>query len=331
MDYLKLFDTHAQYNDFVGVGGMLRPNVSYCIQENEVHYNDVLNPLIAKFNVTSTASTKHLYTDFYQYLATDLFNKIEVDGTEISLTELNSNGGVYNDMAQGEHIVKYYLKNEEVMSYGMFIYCDGIVEITIPKTVKTIEDEIMQGTNITSLIIPDNVNTIGNQAFAGCGYLTAVTVGTGFEYDGGYGLFLNCPLTTVSLNVKRITNDLMEIFNSETITSITFGDNTEIIDNWALSTFNRRPMLTSVTIGNNVSTIGNYGFSGCVSLSSITIPQSVVSIGEHAFSDCNELSSITFLSNTLSIGDYAFCECSNLNTASRNAISAINPIALECE
>ncbi len=39
MDYLKLFQTHAEYEDFVSGGTMMKPNVSHCIQENEVHYN----------------------------------------------------------------------------------------------------------------------------------------------------------------------------------------------------------------------------------------------------------------------------------------------------
>lgn len=37
--YLKLFETHENYEDFVESGEMLRPNVSHCVQENEVHYN----------------------------------------------------------------------------------------------------------------------------------------------------------------------------------------------------------------------------------------------------------------------------------------------------
>ena len=39
MYYLKLFQNHSQYNEFAGGGGMLKPNVSHCVQENEVHYN----------------------------------------------------------------------------------------------------------------------------------------------------------------------------------------------------------------------------------------------------------------------------------------------------
>lgn len=37
--YLKLFDTHINYQNFVNSEEMLRPNVSHCVQENEVHYN----------------------------------------------------------------------------------------------------------------------------------------------------------------------------------------------------------------------------------------------------------------------------------------------------
>ena len=41
--YLKLFENHTQYDTFIRGGGVdtpfVKPNVSYCVQENEVHYN----------------------------------------------------------------------------------------------------------------------------------------------------------------------------------------------------------------------------------------------------------------------------------------------------
>lgn len=37
--YLKLFENHSQYEDFVSGGTMVKPNVSECVQENHVHYN----------------------------------------------------------------------------------------------------------------------------------------------------------------------------------------------------------------------------------------------------------------------------------------------------
>ena len=38
-DYLKLFDTHAGYNTYINGQDAILPNVSYCEDQNEVHYN----------------------------------------------------------------------------------------------------------------------------------------------------------------------------------------------------------------------------------------------------------------------------------------------------
>ena len=40
--YLKLFENNTQYETFIGGGGntpFIKPNVSYCTEENEVYYN----------------------------------------------------------------------------------------------------------------------------------------------------------------------------------------------------------------------------------------------------------------------------------------------------
>lgn len=39
--YLKLFNTHTNYQNFVNSGEMMKPNVSHCIQETHVHYNSL--------------------------------------------------------------------------------------------------------------------------------------------------------------------------------------------------------------------------------------------------------------------------------------------------
>lgn len=44
MKYLRLFDTHADYQDFTETQEFILPNVSYCIEENEVHYNPIIGP-----------------------------------------------------------------------------------------------------------------------------------------------------------------------------------------------------------------------------------------------------------------------------------------------
>ena len=39
MKYIKLFENHSNYEDFVSGGTMEKPNVSHCVEENEVHYS----------------------------------------------------------------------------------------------------------------------------------------------------------------------------------------------------------------------------------------------------------------------------------------------------
>lgn len=48
MEYLKLFQAHEEYEEFVSGGTMVKPNVSHCIEENEVHYNPIIDPYNGK-------------------------------------------------------------------------------------------------------------------------------------------------------------------------------------------------------------------------------------------------------------------------------------------
>lgn len=49
MEYIKLLENHIDYEDLVNSGTMEKPNVSHCIQDNHVHYNKYIEPLIAKY------------------------------------------------------------------------------------------------------------------------------------------------------------------------------------------------------------------------------------------------------------------------------------------
>ena len=44
MDYIKLFGSHSDYEDFVSGDTMELPNVSHCVEENDVHYNPYVRP-----------------------------------------------------------------------------------------------------------------------------------------------------------------------------------------------------------------------------------------------------------------------------------------------
>ena len=139
---------------------------------------------------------------------------------------------------------------------------------------------------ITSVIIPDSVTKIHDEAFESCILLSEVKIGNGVTSIGEYAFYDCYSLTSVTI--------------PDSVTSI--GD----------SAFSGCSSLLSVTIPDSVTSIGNYAFSGCSSLLSVTIPDSVTSIGYRAFTDCDSLESVVIGDSVTSIGSYAFEYCSSL-------------------
>lgn len=40
MDYIKLFNSHDEYEEYISGSSKTLPNISYCIDANDVHYNE---------------------------------------------------------------------------------------------------------------------------------------------------------------------------------------------------------------------------------------------------------------------------------------------------
>ena len=172
-------------------------------------------------------------------------------------------------------------------AHNLYLNNEQITNLVIPSSVTSIGDYAFQGcSSLTSVTIPDSVTSIGESAFRDCSRLTSVTIPDSVTSIGSYA-FWYC----------------------ESLTSVTIPDSVTSIGECA---FYGCSSLTSVTIPDSVTRISRSTFYGCSSLTSVTIPDSVTSIGESAFRDCSRLTSVTIPDSVTSIGEDAFLNCRSL-------------------
>ena len=148
-------------------------------------------------------------------------------------------------------------------------------------------DSAPWGTSISSVIIKDQVTSIGRQAFSNCSSLSSAAISDSVSMIGDYA-FYGCGMLSVTL-----PNNLKSI-----------GD----------YSFCNCGELRSIVVPASVKSIGNSAFFNCVKLVVVNINYGVVIIGASAFSDCENLSKVTVPESVIMVGANAFS-----NTAWYNA------------
>ncbi len=168
---------------------------------------------------------------------------------------------------------------------------------------------LIDSVQITDLVIPNSVTSIGYYAFSGCSGLISVTIPNSVTNIGTSAFYGCSALTSITIPNSVTSIGVFAFFDCSRLTSVTIGNSVTSIGDYAFSGCSG---LTSVTIPNSVTSIGEYAFCGCSGLTSVTIPNSVTSIGRSAFSGCSGLTSVTIPNSVTSIGYTAFMGCTNL-------------------
>ncbi len=203
-------------------------------------------------------------------------------------------------------------------------------ELTIPETivgkkVTRIGDYAFENRdNLTSIIIPEGVESIEYSTFRSCDNLKSVTIPGSVKTISESAFSDSNKLSEIIINEKNkvyssIDGNLYDKAQTKLIryaagkTNLSFnipGSVTSIGDN----AFEACVSLSSVTIPGSARNIGDYAFRDCINLASITIPGSVTNIGSGAFEDCVKLTSVTIPGSVTNIGSGAFRACVNLTS-----------------
>lgn len=192
------------------------------------------------------------------------------------------------------------------VSYGRITDYDvsiGGTDVVIPsvingETITTIYDSAFARKGITSVSIPNTVQTIDRLAFAENPNLTSVQLSEGLIKIGG-SAFKECGIEGNLVIPNTVTKLESYAFYGNKIDSVTIGNSLEYIESYAFG-------YNSISILNlgNTKRIGNYAFSGN-QISNLTIPSSVTRIDRWAFSSAG-IEQLNLSEGLTNIGEWAF-------------------------
>ena len=97
MDYIKLFETHSEYETYINSENKKIPNLCYCEDANDIHLNVIQKYLIIEYFVSDDEYSTQLYnySEVDNIIGDEIFNKIKIDDVEVSITDIDEAEGKY--------------------------------------------------------------------------------------------------------------------------------------------------------------------------------------------------------------------------------------------
>ncbi|MBO5640877.1 MAG: leucine-rich repeat protein [Prevotella sp.] len=206
--------------------------------------------------------------------------------------------------------------------YARHLYSDENTEITeliIPDDMTSIPNYVFSGcSGLTSVTIPNSVTSIGSSAFSGCSGLTSVTIPNSVTSIGSYA-FSDCSsLTSVRFENSKdntpVTLGSNSVFSGCPLDEMYIGRKLSYTttSSAGYSPFYKKTTLRSVKFTDKETEISDYEFYGCTNLTEVSMGDGVKSIGTYAFSGCSSLEHFTCGRQLESIGKEAFSDCTSM-------------------
>ena len=274
---------------------------------SDAFYNTSFTSVVIPDSVTSIGS----YAFLNCYKLAEVYNL-----SKLNITKGSRDYGYVGYFALNVYTPSSGEKKTFTTDDGFIFYVDGETRyllgytgdetsITLPancngKNYAIYEHAFYDCTSLTSVVIPDNVTSIGDTAFYNCTNLTEIKFNATAMDDlsSSNYVFSNAGedgkgiKVTIGKNVTKIPAYLFYPYSSSSylpkITSVEFEEGS-VCTSIGSSAFRGCTSVTSVVIGDSVTSIGSNAFYDCTSLTSVVIPESVTSIGSYAFAGCNSL------------------------------------------
>lgn len=197
-----------------------------------------------------------------------------------------------------------------------------LTSIILPENTISIGEECFWNClQLTSISIPADVTDIKNWAFDQCQSLTSIQLPTSLQTIGGY-VFSGCnKLTAIHIPAKVNSMGDRPFQNTPALESITVDPNNEFFlsDEGILFSKNRTELYaypsakegTHYTVPSTVSVLCPGAFQGS-NLESVTIPSTVSSLSHNLFNSSHKLAFVSLSEGLAAIEAHAFSSCYSL-------------------
>lgn len=171
----------------------------------------------------------------------------------------------------------------------------GLKSIVVPRGITKIESETFSNcANLASVSLPDGLLSIGNNAFRQGSYysyyLKEIVIPDNVQNIGDYAFYSCSGLQSVILPKELLTIGDYAFYNCVALQSLALPNKLQKIGNFA---FEYCGSLQSLTLPNKLQTIGAHAYQGCEALQFVDIPDSVKTLGSGSFASCANLKEVT--------------------------------------
>lgn len=189
------------------------------------------------------------------------------------------------------------------------------LEFEAGSELKTIGKDAFCMLNITSVTLPDSLETIGESAFSSSLKLTSLTLGKGLKSIGAEA-FVRCrslkgnvtlPKTLTSIGANAFGDTQIEGFTLEEGSTSFALENGFLMDQGKehLIAFLGKKEMTNISLPSSIKYIDDYAMAG-TSAKVVNLPSGLLSIGEFAFMDAREIRLLDIPASVTNIGANAF-------------------------
>ena len=180
---------------------------------------------------------------------------------------------------------------------------EGKKNLTIPNTVKRLNEFSVVNTTFEYVTIPNSVEEIGYQAFYNSS-LISVVIPDSVKVIEDLAFCYSFDLSSISIgeNVEKIGIDTF------TYTDWYYALDSEVavLDNWLIYVFSEEP---DFVVPDGIVGIAGDAFGWNTAIKTVSLPNTLKYIGEEAFIGCSNIESIVIPKNVQSIGKSAFDFC----------------------